>query len=252
MVEVDAVAATVVLGGLIILVVARDHALWLLRHPLTALGQLVGQPAPKLTPDPTPEPPQEAVAAQQADAGVRPAFRLRPAAASATQSGSGSHLGAEAEQTAPEADAAQVGDAFDAAESGESDEYGADDDVAADGAADDAADGRANAQERSVRARLKFTVDGNIRWLREASTSGDAASSALALTELLTLLEHLQSLGRLGRQRLVEYCNAVVDADGLNLLHALSEAKVTAVGGRAEVTEPAIRLFRALVPLIWG
>jgi hypothetical protein len=135
--------------------------------------------------------------------------------------------------------------------SGESGESGAEDEDAED-AAQHAVDERADAHERSVRARLKFTVDGNVRWLRESSTSGDAASSAIALNELLSMLEHLQSLGRLGRQRLVEYCNAVVDADGLNLLHALSESKVSAVGKHAEVTEPAVRLFHALVPLIWG
>jgi predicted component of type VI protein secretion system len=103
-----------------------------------------------------------------------------------------------------------------------------------------------------VRARLKFTVDGNIRWLRNCTSSGESARARLALAELERVLAHLHTLGRVGRQRMVELCNAVVDADGLTLLHQLSNGKMAAVADDPDVAASATRLFRELVPLIWS
>lgn len=102
-----------------------------------------------------------------------------------------------------------------------------------------------------MRARLKFTVDGNMRWLRDAVDSSRHADALAALEQLWAVLAHLRTLGRPGRQRMVEYCNAVVDVDGLNLLHALSDGKRAEID-RADIRSGATRLFRELVPLIWS
>lgn len=109
----------------------------------------------------------------------------------------------------------------------------------------------ARARERQALARLQFTVDGNVRWLMEALDDSRADDAMAALGELVAVYEHLQQLGRLGRRRMVEYCNAVVDADGLDLLHALSEGRRPAVE-HPGLRDAATRLFQALVPLIYG
>ncbi|KAJ1635624.1 hypothetical protein T492DRAFT_964799 [Pavlovales sp. CCMP2436] len=107
--------------------------------------------------------------------------------------------------------------------------------------------------ERHVRTRLLITVDANVRWLRDSVAAAKHDDVQSALEELRAVLDHLQSCGRLGRQRMVEYCNTVVELDGLALLHSLSEGKVPGFLSQDDiVVEYATRLFRDLVPLIWN
>ncbi|KAG8465246.1 hypothetical protein KFE25_012609 [Diacronema lutheri] len=214
MVEVDPILLTTVIGGLVALVIYRDHAL-----------QLVG-----------------AAAACQERARAAP--RLAPAARADVDRGVASLAGSLA-ALQPSSHPVER------AVSPPSGALGREAGVHAPREGEDGGARHAQQPEQHVRARLKFTVDGNLRWLRGAVDDSCAPDALAALDELWAVLEHLQGLGRLGRQRTVEYCNALVDADGLALLHALSEGKRNEVRDE-RVRAVATRLFRELVPLIWS
>lgn len=106
--------------------------------------------------------------------------------------------------------------------------------------------------ERHVRARLKYTVDGNVRWLRDSVESGCAADACAAVRELDAVFEHLKTLGLRGRHRTVEYCNALVDADGVDLLHTLTKTPAPAGPEQLALRDSATVLFRQVVPLIYS
>jgi len=104
----------------------------------------------------------------------------------------------------------------------------------------------ASESQQQYCAHVKVETLRAAKALSVAYSQGSRDTLLRELGELSRVYNEQQSGGHAGKVALTEYCNALVDADALDVVHALQEDE------EPDVARTATELFQGVVPRIWS